>query len=92
MRGEAVPLGEQLIAQETGLERLFAEHKITPDRLRAVTEEIGVTQARLRETHLKYHLSMMDVLSADQVERYRALRGYGQPHSPQHHSPHRGQH
>jgi hypothetical protein len=33
-------------------------------------------QGRLRETHLRYHLSMMDVLSADQVARYARLRGY----------------
>ena len=36
-----------------------------------------MTQARLRQIHLKYHLAMMDVLSPAQVERYRELRGYG---------------
>lgn len=89
MRGEAMPLGERLIEQESGLDRLFADRTVTPERLRITTAEIGATQARLRETHLKYHLAMMDVLTPAQVEHYRALRGYGQPHhAPQHHRHH----
>ncbi len=88
MRGEAVPLGERLIDQETRLDRLFADREVTPARLRAITEDIGITQARLREAHLKYHLEMMAVLSPQQVERYRTLRGYGQ----QHHAPPPGHH
>ena len=80
MKNEAIPLGERLIEQETQLDRLFAEGEITPERLAALTEEIGVTQARLRNTHLKYHLAMMDVLSSDQVSRYRELRGYAAQH------------
>jgi hypothetical protein len=61
--------------------------------LAAVTEEIGATQARLRQAHLKYHLAMMEVLSPAQVERYRHLRGYGakSPGAKSHHEhgPHR---
>jgi hypothetical protein len=55
--------------------------------LTAVTAEIGATQAQLRQTHLKYHPAMMDVLLPDQVERYRELRGYGAPvpHPRSHH-------
>jgi hypothetical protein len=77
MKAEAVPVGERLIEQEAKLDRLFAERAITPANLNAATEEIGITQARLRQTHLKYHLAMMDVMSPAQVERYRELRGYG---------------
>jgi len=89
MKTEAVPVGERLIEQEAKLDRLFAVREITPASLRAATEEIGATQARLRETHLKYHLAMMAVLTPDQVERYRQLRGYGvRSDSPPHH-PHR---
>src|SRR3954451_3977620 len=57
MKAEAVPVGERLIEQETQLERLFAERQITPASLLSATEEIGTTQARLREAHLKYHLA-----------------------------------
>ncbi len=85
MKAEAVPVGERLIEQEAKLDRLFADREITSATLSAVTEEIGMTQARLRQTHLKYHLAMMDVLSPAQVERYRELRGYGEKADQLHH-------
>jgi hypothetical protein len=85
MKAEAVPVGERLIEQETKLDRLFADREITPSTLGAVTEEIGMTQGRLRQTHLKYHLAMMDVLSPAQLERYRELRGYGMKADQLHH-------
>src|SRR5215217_2650969 len=47
MRAEAIPLGERLIAQETDLDRLFAEKRITPANLEAATQAIGATQAAL---------------------------------------------
>jgi hypothetical protein len=87
MRAEAVPVGERLIEQEATLDRLFASRQITPTMLTAATDEIGQTQARLRQTHLKYHLAMMEVLSAAQVKRYGELRGYADPAQHQH-SPH----
>ena len=76
MKSEAVPLGEKLIVQEAELDRQFAAKTVTPDSLKAATAAIGATQAALRETHLKYHLSTLEVLAPGQVERYRALRGY----------------
>lgn len=76
MKGEAVPLGERLIAQEADLDRLFADRAMTPAALDRTTAEIGRTQASLRAAHLKYHLTMMDVLTPDQVRRYAELRGY----------------
>jgi hypothetical protein len=85
MKAEAVPIGERLIAQETKLDGLFATRQITPAALRNVTDEIGATQARLRETHLKYHLAMRDILNSEQIERYRVLRGYDAPAGQSHH-------
>lgn len=85
MKAEAVPVGERLIEQEAKLDRLFADREVTPANLNAATEEIGMTQVRLRQTHLKFHLAMMDVLSAAQVERYRELRGYGTKADQLHH-------
>ena len=85
MKAEAVPVGELLIEQEAKLDRLYAGREITPVRLRVDTAEIGETQARLREKDKKYHLDVMAVLNAEQIERYRSLRGYGQQqHTPQH--------
>lgn len=85
MKAEAVPVGERLIDEETNLDRLFASHQITPASLTVATNEIGATQAQLRQTHLKYHLAMMDVLSPSQVERYRELRGYSSDNAGQTH-------
>jgi Spy/CpxP family protein refolding chaperone len=65
-----------LIAAETDLDRQFAARTITPFSLEAATNAIGVTQAKLRAAHLKYHLSMLEVLTAEQVRRYSELRGY----------------
>jgi hypothetical protein len=31
---------------------------------------------QLRATHLKYHLTMMDILTPNQVQIYQTLRGY----------------
>ena len=85
MKAKAIPVGEQLIEQEARLDRLFSERQVTSTTLRAATEQIGATQARLRETHLNYHLAMMDVLKPEQIERYRSLRGYGRRDAPPHH-------
>jgi Spy/CpxP family protein refolding chaperone len=87
MKAEAVPIGERWIKLEKRLDQLFATGQITTSNLRAITEEIGTTQARLREAHLKYHLAMMAILNVEQIEKYRSLRGYGS--SPKHpHRPH----
>jgi hypothetical protein len=47
--------------------------------VRAATPEIGRLQGELRADHLGYHLAMRDLLTAEQIERYRALRGYTEP-------------
>lgn len=89
MKGEAVALGERLIAQETELDRQFFSHTVTGDTLYRAVTAIGKTQGELRATHLRYHLVTVEVLTSDQLRRYAALRGYqneqGQsPHSHQH--------
>ena len=77
MKAEALPLGSKLIEQEADLDRQFASRTITPESLKASTAAVAVTQGQLRETHLKYHLSMVSVLSPHQMHRYAELRGYG---------------
>jgi hypothetical protein len=86
MKAEAVPLGARLIEQEADLDKQFAGHTVTPESLKASTAAVAMTQGVLRETHLKYHLSTVAVLSPGQMQRYAELRGYaGQAPSPQHH-------
>jgi hypothetical protein len=85
MKAEAVPLGAKLLEQEAALDQLFAAHAVTADNLKTATEQIGVTQAALRETHLKYHLQTARVLSTEQMQHYAMLRGYGSDTPMQHH-------
>jgi Spy/CpxP family protein refolding chaperone len=76
MKAEAIPLGERLIAQEADLDKAFANKTITAATLAASTEAIGATHSALRQTHLKYHLSTVEVLTPAQIQRYAELRGY----------------
>jgi hypothetical protein len=86
MKAEALPLGAKLLEQEADLDKQFATHTVTPDSLKASTAAVAATQGALRETHLKYHLSMVAVLSPGQAQRYAELRGYGgQAPSIEHH-------
>jgi Spy/CpxP family protein refolding chaperone len=87
MKAEALPLGAKLLDQEAALDGQFADRSITPETLKAETAQIGVTQAELRNAHLKYHLQTAQILTPDQMQRYSVLRGYGSvgPTQHQHH-------
>jgi hypothetical protein len=87
MRTEAVPLGEKLLAEEAALDNAFATRSVTFETLKDTTDQIGMTQAALRNTHLKYHLLTVLILSTDQMQRYSTLRGYGSE-APAHRHPH----
>ncbi|MDH3700728.1 MAG: Spy/CpxP family protein refolding chaperone [Alphaproteobacteria bacterium] len=76
MRRGAVALGRELIRQEAALEALFRDGGINETALSVQTAAIGATEARLRTTHLKYHIQMAGVLSAAQRMAYNDLRGY----------------
>ena len=89
MKAEALPLGSRLIEQEANLDRQFATHAITPEILKAATAEVAMTQGALRETHLKYHLATVRILTPDQMQRYAELRGYGDKPMDRHHFHHK---
>lgn len=76
MKVEAVSIGEKLIAQESALDRAFAEKKISEPTLASLIAQIGETQSQLRQVHLKYHLITADVLTAEQKRLYAMHRGY----------------
>jgi hypothetical protein len=76
MKAEAVSVGERLIVQETALDRHFKDRTITPENLATLTTLIGETQGLLRAVHLKYHLAMSELLTAEQSRHYAELRGY----------------
>jgi Spy/CpxP family protein refolding chaperone len=76
MQQEAKALGEETIAAERELDRLFRDRRVAPESLAAATAKAAAAQGRLRESHLRYHLAMMEVLTPEQVARYNRLRGY----------------
>jgi Spy/CpxP family protein refolding chaperone len=73
---KARALGETIVAKETVLEESYSTGAATPADTRAVVDELARLQADLRYTHLSAHLAMRSVLSADQISKYDALRGY----------------
>jgi hypothetical protein len=83
MKAEAVPIGRKLIEQEANLDKQFADRTMTPETLKVSIAAVATTQGALRETHLKYHLSTVPILTPGQMQRYAELRGYGE--KPMHH-------
>jgi hypothetical protein len=77
MRDSAMAIGAETIEREAELDRLFAEGRADPVEVARLTAAIGVLQARLRAVHLNAHVAQRDVLRAEQIARYDALRGYG---------------
>jgi Spy/CpxP family protein refolding chaperone len=88
---KARALGETIVAKEAALETSYASGEATPANTRTVLDELARLQADLRYTHLSAHLAMRSVLSAEQISRYDALRGYADGavapagHHPMHH-------
>ncbi len=76
MKVETIAIGQRIIDDETALDRLFAEETATRATLDDLASKIGVAQGQLRAAHLRYHLTMMEILLPEQVARYGELRGY----------------
>jgi hypothetical protein len=75
-KSRAQQLGAALVMAERHLDALFAERRAEPAAVEAATRDVGLLQAKLRAEHLNTHLSQTALLSAGQIERYAALRGY----------------
>jgi Spy/CpxP family protein refolding chaperone len=76
MKSAALPLGRELVARETELDRLFAERHATADAVRTLTREIGRLEGELRAVHLNAHVATVAILQPGQISRYDELRGY----------------
>jgi Spy/CpxP family protein refolding chaperone len=76
MRAEVRPLGEEVIAAEGALDRLFATGRATPAAVTEASGAVGAARASLRAAHLRYHLDTRDALTPEQIGRYAELRGY----------------
>ena len=76
MKAAALPLGRELVARETELDRLFASRHATADAVLTLTREIGRVQGELRAVHLNAHVATVGILQPGQISRYDELRGY----------------
>ncbi len=76
MSAEAKALGLEVIEAERKLDLLFKNKTVSSQNLKDATLNTAQAQARLREAHLRYHLSTTEAMSQEQVEAYNRLRGY----------------
>jgi Spy/CpxP family protein refolding chaperone len=78
MQADARRLGEWIIGRERALDRAFAAGRIDEATLRARVEEIARLGGELRYVHLRAHIAVRRLLTAEQVKRYDAMRGYAE--------------
>jgi Heavy-metal resistance len=78
MKTETIPIGEAIILEESALDRLLSEDRVTRSSLDAAVSRISLAQGALRAAHLRYHLAMAELLSPAQITRYVKLRGYSE--------------
>lgn len=76
MARDAARLGEQIVKKEAELEALFASTQANHGNTGVLVKEIGALQAEYRLVHLGAHLSMRELLSAQQRADYDRVRGY----------------
>jgi len=76
IRISAVVKGEEIVQAEEELDKLFAEGAVSEKALREKLEEVGKLRADLRFVHLRGHLRMNQILTAEQMKRYSELRGH----------------
>lgn len=76
MRDRARPLGEEVIAAETALGRLFIDGRATPAAVAEASDRVARLRGELRTVHLAAHIAMHTVLNPDQRAAYDRLRGY----------------
>ena len=88
MNSKAVYLGKQLVEKEQLLDARFAEANISDVEIAQIVTEISDLYGKIRAAHLHAHLAERAVLTADQLMRYDALRGYGASGSHVQHDGH----
>ncbi len=76
MLAEAKAKGQEILQVEEQLARRFRHGQIDEANLREIVGHIGQLRAELRYIHLRTHLETKSLLTAEQVVRYNALRGY----------------
>jgi hypothetical protein len=73
---EAAILSAKLVDAERQLDPLFGRGEASDEIVTPLVQQIGQLQAEIRLVHLRAHLEMRKVLTADQINKYKQERGY----------------
>jgi Spy/CpxP family protein refolding chaperone len=73
---QARAIGARLVAAERELDALFRSGSVDRGALEKAVRAAADTQGSYRLSHLETHRRMRDLLTAEQIARYDALRGY----------------
>ena len=76
MNAEAREIGARYIRDERVVEEALLEPGANGEQLKTAVIAAANTRAALRLIHLEAHLQTPGLLSADQLEKYKELRGY----------------
>jgi len=82
---EAQRLGAQILREEQNLEGEFRGRRISESDLRTRTLRIASLEGERRAVHLRAHIQMRAALSAPDIQKYNAIRGYDVPAEEQQH-------
>lgn len=80
MSTRAKALGIAILEAEKALDAAFAAGQVTEESLAGSVRRIAELQGDLRNTHLRAHLEMREVLTPHQIHEYDRLRGYASGH------------
>lgn len=84
MQKEAKEIGKQIVSLEKEMDEAFASGNMAAEELNRFTWQIGESEGKLRETHLRTHLTMKEILTAEQIVHYNELRGYTKNNEEEH--------
>jgi hypothetical protein len=76
MESAAKQHGAELVQAEAALEALFRSREVTNGSLTRALQQVTISQAKVRQSHLVAHIEQTKLLSTEQVAKYIELRGY----------------
>jgi len=77
----AARLGYWLVEAERRLNVLFAKGEADDENIISLVRRIGGLEAEIRLVHLRAHIDMRRVLTAEQIKKYEQERGHVGPQS-----------
>lgn len=73
MKREAMELGGRIVEGETALDALLKSGSVDRKRLASLVSDIAGLRGRMRLVHLQLHFALRELLTDEQLLRYRAL-------------------